>query len=142
MVFLESRSDEFGRMIKKINLDTMSIDEMWRLHEKIAEVLSARLLSEKRELEKRLTKLRGETRRQQESSQVELSDDQPTVVLRERRKFPRLSPKYQNPSEPFETWSGRGKQPRWLTAALMTGRKLEEFAIKPGEANNNNRQSP
>jgi DNA-binding protein H-NS len=27
------------------------------------------------------------------------------------------------------TWSGRGSQPRWLTAALEGGKKLESFAI-------------
>jgi DNA-binding protein H-NS len=30
---------------------------------------------------------------------------------------------------PSETWSGRGKTPRWLVAALKTGRRLEDFAI-------------
>ena len=47
-------------MNKKFNLDAMSVDEMWRLHEKIGQVLSVRLTSEKRELEKRLAKLRRE----------------------------------------------------------------------------------
>ncbi len=26
-------------------------------------------------------------------------------------------------------WTGRGLKPRWLTAALAAGRKLEEFAV-------------
>ena len=26
-------------------------------------------------------------------------------------------------------WTGRGLKPRWLTAALATGRKLEDFAV-------------
>ena len=47
-------------MNKKFDLDAMSVDEMWRLHEKIGQVLSVRLTSEKRELEKRLAKLRRE----------------------------------------------------------------------------------
>lgn len=28
-----------------------------------------------------------------------------------------------------DSWSGRGKKPNWLTAALAAGRKIEEFAI-------------
>lgn len=28
-----------------------------------------------------------------------------------------------------ETWSGRGLHPRWLKAALATGKKLSDFAI-------------
>lgn len=27
------------------------------------------------------------------------------------------------------TWSGRGSQPRWITAALADGKRLEDFAI-------------
>jgi DNA-binding protein H-NS len=26
-------------------------------------------------------------------------------------------------------WSGRGKQPRWLVAALQSGHKIEDFLI-------------
>ena len=40
-----------------------------------------------------------------------------------------VQPKYRNPASPGETWSGRGKQPKWLEAQLAKGRKLEEFAI-------------
>lgn len=28
-----------------------------------------------------------------------------------------------------EAWSGRGLQPRWLKAALATGKKLTDFAV-------------
>ena len=28
-----------------------------------------------------------------------------------------------------ETWSGRGLQPKWLKAALASGRKIEDFAV-------------
>jgi DNA-binding protein H-NS len=36
--------------------------------------------------------------------------------------------KYRNAST-GETWSGRGLQPRWLKAALASGRKLQDFAV-------------
>lgn len=28
-----------------------------------------------------------------------------------------------------ETWSGRGLQPKWLKAALSSGRKIQEFTV-------------
>jgi DNA-binding protein H-NS len=37
-------------------------------------------------------------------------------------------PKYQNPNNSAETWSGRGKQQRWLTAQLRFGKKLDDFS--------------
>lgn len=41
-----------------------------------------------------------------------------------------LPPLYRNPKNADETWAGRGNRPRWLTAALKSGKKLEAFAIK------------
>jgi hypothetical protein len=40
-----------------------------------------------------------------------------------------VAPKYRNPGNPAETWAGRGLKPRWLTAAIASGKKLEDFAI-------------
>ena len=118
-------------MNKKFDLDAMSVDEMWRLHEKIGQVLSVRLTSEKRELEKRLSQLRRENEMHADSTEA-------SGVLRERRKYPRVYPKYRNPNEPTETWSGRGKQPHWLVAALKTGQKIEEFMINKAETEEEN----
>lgn len=42
-----------------------------------------------------------------------------------------LPPLYRNPKNESETWAGRGNRPRWLTAALKSGKKLESFLIKP-----------
>jgi DNA-binding protein H-NS len=38
--------------------------------------------------------------------------------------------KYANPDDPSETWTGRGRKPRWLTAKLQGGAKIERFLIK------------
>ena len=41
-----------------------------------------------------------------------------------------IAPKYRNPKNSSETWTGRGRKPRWLAVALTTvGAKLEDFAI-------------
>ena len=116
-------------MSKSFDFDGMSVDEMWQLHEEVSRVLSTRLTAEKRELEKRLAQLR------RESDPAGSSDDdiRSGNTGRPRRKYPEVLPKYRNPNEPFETWSGRGKQPRWLSAALKHGHKLKEFEIvRPG----------
>ena len=111
-------------MNKKIDLDAMSVDEMWKLHEKISQVLSVRLTSEKRELEKRLAQLRRE-------NEMHSASTEQLAGPRERRKYPRVYPKYRNPDEPSETWSGRGKQPRWLAEQLRSGKQLDDFRIQP-----------
>ena len=38
--------------------------------------------------------------------------------------------KYANPQNPAETWSGRGRKPRWLAAKLKGGEKIGKFLIK------------
>ena len=37
--------------------------------------------------------------------------------------------KYHNPSNHAETWSGRGKRPRWFNAALAAGKKEKDLLI-------------
>jgi DNA-binding protein H-NS len=122
--------------MKKIELEAMSIDDLWSLHEKISGILSARITSEKRELEKRLAVLnRGrDVIEGGDASQSYNSNG------KARRKYPRVFPKYRNPQTPSETWSGRGKQPRWLAAAIKTGRKIEDFRIGEEGRSNGRRQ--
>jgi len=40
-----------------------------------------------------------------------------------------VKPKYRNPANPAETWSGRGKRPRWFNAALAAGKKEKDLLI-------------
>lgn len=42
----------------------------------------------------------------------------------------KVAPKYRNPANPKETWSGRGKQPRWMAELVKKGKKPEDFLIK------------
>jgi DNA-binding protein H-NS len=123
--FEKNKMQGRGMSVKKIDLDAMSVDNLWLLHEKISGILSARITSEKRELEKRLAVLnRGR-------DVIEGRDTSQSYNAngKARRQYPTVFPKYRNPQSPSETWSGRGKQPRWLTAAIKTGRKIEEFRI-------------
>jgi DNA-binding protein H-NS len=99
--------------VKDINLEIMSTDELWNLHEKIRAVLSTKLDAEKHELERRLDKLGGRNERNG----------------RARRKYPKVNPKFRNPELPHETWSGRGKQPRWVTKQLGIGKKFDDLLI-------------
>ena len=39
-----------------------------------------------------------------------------------------VAPKYRD-SATGTSWTGRGKQPRWLAAAIQSGKKLEDFKI-------------
>ena len=96
---------------------SMSTDELWALHEKIASRLAALLLAEKRVLENRLKQLKGGVEAERESSSG-------------RRPYPAVAPKFRNPDRPSETWAGRGKTPRWLAAKLKSGKRIDDFRIR------------
>ena len=108
--------------MKHGDFNSMSVDELWALRSEISSVLANRIAAEKTKLEKRLQQL--------ESNAVTNGS-----LRRERRPYPQVFPKYRNPAKPAETWAGRGKQPRWLTAQLRTGKKLDDFRIQPVSGN-------
>jgi DNA-binding protein H-NS len=103
-------------------LNALSIDELWALRERIAAVLAARLIAERNALELRLKQLKRGTQGKQ------------TEPSTERRPYPKVFPKFRNPDHPSETWAGRGKQPRWLTAQLRTGKRIDDFRIERAAA--------
>lgn len=53
--------------------------------------------------------------------------------FRRGRKSPaagrKVAPKYRNPADPSQTWSGRGKRPRWFNDALAKGKKEKDLLI-------------
>jgi DNA-binding protein H-NS len=42
----------------------------------------------------------------------------------------KVAAKYVNPDDAAETWTGRGRKPRWLSAKLKDGDKIEKLLIK------------
>ena len=115
-----------GLMKSKLDLSSLSMDELWALHEEVGSVLSSKLTAEKRELEARLAKLSSGN-----AAKAKLDHAVPSVGERRvgRRKYPPVLPKFRNPSDPSETWAGRGKQPRWLVSQLKAGKKINDFLI-------------
>jgi DNA-binding protein H-NS len=96
-----------------MNLKAMPVDKLIGLRNQVQAALTNRVAEQRRTLESSLAKLArfgtGSGRRTLSGSKV--------------------APKYRNPDNPSETWAGRGLKPRWLTAALKSGKKLEHFAI-------------
>jgi DNA-binding protein H-NS len=49
--------------------------------------------------------------------------------VKARRSTGTVAPKYRNPANPEQTWSGRGKRPHWFNDALKAGKKEKDLAI-------------
>jgi DNA-binding protein H-NS len=97
-------------------LKTMSISKLMDLREKIDATLASKVSEERRALQARLMNL----------------DRAGSGATAGRGGGVRgkVEPKYRNPGNPAETWAGRGLKPRWLTAAMKGGKKLEDFSIE------------
>src|SRR6266436_9541828 len=98
----------------------MSLDKLSKLKDQVETILRMKVADQQQSLEAELTKL----------SRLSTS--------RLRSKGPGVrgpvAPKYRNPENPSETWAGRGLKPRWLAAALKSGKKLEDLRIAaPGK---------
>lgn len=96
--------------METIDLNLMSLEELWKLREEVVIRLCNKLVAEKAKLDERLRQLQPQAHRT-------------------RRPYPKVFPKYRNPKNLTQTWSGRGKQPRWLTPQLRSGKTLDDFRI-------------
>src|SRR6516165_6470201 len=102
------------------NLKSMSVDKLSKLKDQIEAALTTRVADERRALQAQLGKL------------ARFADGK--VRFKGAGSRGVVPPKYRNPDNPAETWAGRGLKPRWLAAALKTGKKLEQFAIASAKA--------
>src|SRR3954452_8569657 len=97
------------------HFNSPSLDELWICHQRVAASLTEKLLTQKARLDERLHRIGV--------------PGKATPFDRKRRPYPPVRPKYRNPNNPAETWSGRGRMPRWLRPQLRGGRKLDDFLI-------------
>jgi DNA-binding protein H-NS len=108
---------QMGLSMKDRKLEAMALEDLWSLHGRLIEVLDRKMESEKRKLESQLDDLG----RRFGGSHKDLP---------QRRPYPKVEPKFRNPNDPSETWSGRGKPPRWVADLLATGTSLDEIRIQ------------
>ncbi|NOD34985.1 MULTISPECIES: H-NS family nucleoid-associated regulatory protein [unclassified Ruegeria] len=103
-----------------INLEQMSRKELLALRDDIDKALVS---AEKRE---RSAALKAAEKAAAEFgfSLSELSSDAPRGG-----KAPKTKAKYRNPSNPDQTWSGRGRKPQWVHDALNAGSDISELEI-------------
>lgn len=102
----------------RVNVDRMTIKELLVLEVKLQKAIS---LARKRER----TKVKQELAALAEKRGFTLSE---LVDGRSKRKS--VAPKYANPDDPSQTWTGRGRRPHWLVAKMKKrGAKLKQFSL-------------
>lgn len=102
-----------------IDLNALSLKELKDLQSQVAKAIAGYEDRRKKEL---LAEL-DEIAKAKGFSLAEL-----TGATVGRKRSPSVA-KYANPANRADTWSGRGRKPRWFTEALAKGGKPEDMAI-------------
>lgn len=102
-----------------INLEAMSLKDLKDLQSRVAKAIAG---FHDRERRAALAELE-EIARAKGFTFAELAG------LSAPRKRAAAAAKYANPADRSQTWSGRGRKPRWFEAALKAGRAPEDLAV-------------
>jgi DNA-binding protein H-NS len=98
-------------------LKSMSVEKLKDLSSKVEAAIRQKVIARRHELETELSRLDRASGGGGRASRGGRGVRGPVAA------------KYRNPENPAETWAGRGLKPRWLTAAMKSGQKLDDFLI-------------
>ena len=100
-----------------INLNELSVEQLEALKSNIDKAVEGKKVSELLEVRAKLD---------------ELIDNSPFTleeVLEAKKMRKPVAPKYRNPADASETWTGRGRRPRWVDEYLDQGGTLDQVSI-------------
>src|SRR5580658_3791002 len=112
-----------------MNLKSMSIGKLTKLKGEVDAALATKVVDQRRSLEAQL-------------AQLSRFNGGKSGSGKRGGARGKIAPKYRNPDNPSETWAGRGLRPRWLVAALKSGKKLEQLAIAASAKTSAVKKSP
>ncbi len=103
-----------------IDLNSLSLKELKDLQSQIARAISS---YEDRRKKEALAELEDAARR------MGFTLSELTAGAASRKTRSSAAPKYANPANPAETWTGRGRKPKWMEAALKAGKSPDDLLI-------------
>ncbi|WP_424979759.1 H-NS family nucleoid-associated regulatory protein [Leisingera sp. S232] len=103
-----------------IDLSLMSRKELLKLQSDVEKALQDAELRERQEALKAA---------EEAAAKFGFSLEEITDAARQVTKKAKAAPKYRNPSNPEETWTGRGRKPHWVHAALTAGMDISDLEI-------------
>ncbi|TYB90239.1 H-NS family nucleoid-associated regulatory protein [Oceaniovalibus sp. ACAM 378] len=104
-----------------MNLDTLSRKELLSMRDAVEAALET--------LE---TRRKSEARKAAAAIAAEHGFDLEELLSAEKKtkkKGQKNPPKYRNPADASQTWTGRGRQPGWIKEALADNKSLDAFEI-------------
>ena len=102
-----------------IDLNGLSLKELKALQARVAKEIEGYKDREKRAALAAL---------EQKARELGFSISELTGASKVRKRSP-ATPKFANPANKSETWSGRGRKPLWFVAALKSGKSPDQMSI-------------
>lgn len=102
-----------------IDLNSMSLPELKKLQKDVAKAVDG---FEERQRKEALAEIDALARERGFTIEQLVGVAPPST----RKPIP---PKYANPDDRSQTWTGRGRKPRWVVAALDAGKSLDDLTI-------------
>lgn len=106
--------------VNKIDLSALSLEELKQLQNDVAVALHN---FEKRKKSEAKAALEATAREYGFKIEDLLGGDKGA------KSKAKVAPKYAHPENPELTWTGRGRKPKWVEAALANGKALSDLAI-------------
>jgi DNA-binding protein H-NS len=99
------------------NLEKMSLKQLLELEAQVQSAIATTRERERAKVKKAMAELA-------EKRGFKLQE-----IMGGRGKGKMSAPKYANPEDSSQTWTGRGRKPNWLVAKLKKGANMADFAI-------------
>jgi len=107
-------------MLKDAQLAKMSVKDLLSLQRRVETAIEARKERDKEAVKEKMEKLARD-------SGYNIGE---LFGGKAGKKRAPVAVKYRDPKNPENTWTGRGRMPRWLAAKVKSGQKRERFLIK------------
>ena len=103
----------------KVSLSELSVQELRELSKNIEKEIAQREIENKKNVLAQMREL---------AAGIGMTVEE--VIESMPQKKTKGQAKYQNPNDPEQTWTGRGKRPGWLNDLINRGKRLEELEIR------------
>ncbi len=105
--------------MKKTDLSKFSLSELIEIEKQLPKLINKARKSERTALKKKMEVMAAE-------SGFELNE---LFNIKKRNQIGFVKAKYKNPDDSNQTWTGRGRKPKWAEKHLNNGGTLEELLI-------------
>jgi DNA-binding protein H-NS len=103
-----------------INLEKMSLPELIKLQGDLVPAIKQRQKKAKNDLRKQMENI---------AKQSGFTFDEIASSSKTTRIMTKVKPKYANPQDSEQTWTGRGRKPKWVESELASGKELGDLLI-------------